>query len=126
MDKNYEGLKLERNQGILLRFENKLSSFLESNDKFKLDKEFDLLRRKIDEAKKEMMQLQNNLGFFAHVDEKNPMVKEVNKNIKRLEEQVESLKSKLSHGRQFVKNFNAPKEEPKEAQAENNEDNSEE
>ncbi|MCT4624490.1 MAG: DUF349 domain-containing protein [Schleiferiaceae bacterium] len=25
MDKNYEGLKLERNQGILLRFENKLS-----------------------------------------------------------------------------------------------------
>lgn len=113
IDKKFEGLKIEKNQGILMRFENKLSSFLESNDKFKLDKEFDLVRRKIDEAKKEMMQLQNNISFFAHVDDSNPMVKEVNKNISRLEEQVESLKAKLTHGRQFVKNFNTAAEEPK-------------
>lgn len=127
IDKKFESLKIEKNQGVLMRFENKLASFLDSNDKFKLDKEFDLVRRKIDEAKKEMMQLQNNISFFAHVDDSNPMVKEVNKNISRLEEQVESLKAKLSHGRQFVKNFNAAKEEPKaeEPNTENSEEKSE-
>ena len=60
-----------------------------------------------------MMQLQNNISFFAHVDDSNPMVKEVNKNINRLQEQVETLKAKLTHGRQFVKNFNSAQEEPK-------------
>lgn len=108
IDKKFESLKIEKSQGVLMRFENKLASFLENNDKFKLDKEFDLVRKKIDEAKKEMMQLQNNISFFAHVDDKNPMVKEVNKNIKRLEDQVEMLKAKLKHGRNFVKKFNEP------------------
>ena len=128
IDKKFEGLKIEKSQGVLMRFENKLASILEANDKFRLDKEFDLVRRKIDEAKKEMMQLQNNISFFAHVDDSNPLVKEVNKNINRLNEQVETLKAKLTHGRQFVKNFNSAAEEPKqdESKTETTEEKSEE
>ena len=128
IDKKFEGLKIEKHQGVLMRFENKLASILEANDKFRLDKEFDAIRRKIDESKKEMMQLQNNISFFAHVDDSNPLVKEVNKNINRLNEQVESLKAKLAHGRQFVKNFNSAAEEPKkdESNTETTEEKSEE
>ena len=74
------------------------------------------------------MQLQNNISFFAHVDDSNPLVKEVNKNINRLNEQVETLKAKLTHGRQFVKNFNSAAEEPKqdESKTETTEEKSEE
>ena len=111
IDKKFDSLKMERGQSILIRFENKINSFLESADQFKIDREFEIIRKRIDEVKKEMLQLQNNISFFAHVDENNPMVKEVNKNINRHQEQIEMLKAKLSHGRQVIKNFGKSKEE---------------
>ena len=54
------------------------------------------INKKIDETKDEIRQLENNLGFFHHVDENNPLVKEVHKNIERHKEQLEVWKAKLS------------------------------
>jgi hypothetical protein len=41
------------------------------------------------------MQLENNLQFFAHVDENNPLVQKVHKDIQGHKEQLKIWKEKL-------------------------------
>jgi len=64
-------------------------------DDRKLQNERFFISKKIDETKAEINQLENNLGFFQHVPDDNPMVKEVHNNINRHKEQLEVWKAKL-------------------------------
>jgi len=64
-------------------------------DERKLKNEHFFISKKIDETKHEINQLENNLGFFQHVDDSNPLVQEVHKNIARHKEQLEVWKAKL-------------------------------
>lgn len=60
-----------------------------------IEKERFFIRKKIDEVKSEINQLENNLGFFQHVADDNPMVMEVHKNINRHKDDLALWKSKL-------------------------------
>ena len=53
------------------------------------------VKRKADEVKSEINQLENNLGFFANAKPDNPMVKEVYKNIDQQKQNLEIWKQKL-------------------------------
>jgi predicted DNA-binding protein YlxM (UPF0122 family) len=53
------------------------------------------ISKKIEEVKAEINQLENNLGFFQHVNDKNPLVREVHKNIQKLKDDLELWKAKL-------------------------------
>ena len=53
------------------------------------------IRRKIDESKNEIRQLENNLQFFSNASEDNPLVKDVIKNINNHKESLETWKAKL-------------------------------
>ena len=79
----------------MIKFENKLSGMISRDDERKLKNEHFFISKKIDETKDEIRQLENNLGFFQHVDESNPLVKEVHQNIARQKEQLEVWKAKL-------------------------------
>ncbi len=94
LDEYFKKLKVNRKEASLIRFENKVHSLIDSENRRELDKQEDQLLRKIDEAKKELIQLENNIQFFAHVDEKNPIVREARKNIDRQKEQIELLIAK--------------------------------
>jgi predicted DNA-binding protein YlxM (UPF0122 family) len=87
---------LAKKESELIKFDNKLNSLVNQDDERKLRNEHFFISKKIDETKDEIRQLENNLGFFRHVDDSNPMVKEVHNNIAKHKEQLEVWKAKLT------------------------------
>jgi hypothetical protein len=67
-----------------------------------------MMRIPFEETRNEMLQLQNNLEFFKHVSDDNPMVKDVHKNIAKHKEEFELWKSKLTKLRNLCKPKPAP------------------
>ena len=54
------------------------------------------MRRKIDELNNEINQLENNIGFFSNNKKgENPFLKEVQKNIEKHKEELQTWKDKL-------------------------------
>ena len=95
LDDHFKKLKLNKREASLIRFENKIHSIIEGDNNREIGRFKDELRRKIEEARKELSQLENNMMFFAHADENNPIVKEAKRNVERARENVELLKQKL-------------------------------
>ncbi|MBT8263084.1 MAG: DUF349 domain-containing protein [Bacteroidia bacterium] len=95
LDSLFSKLDMNKNEAEMIKFENKLNTMVSQEDERKLKNEHFFISKKIDEAKNEIRQLENNLGFFQHVDESNPLVKEVHQNIARHKEQLEVWKAKL-------------------------------
>lgn len=96
LDVLFGKLDLGKKEAELIKFENKVSSMVSQEDERKLQNEQFFISKKIEESKGEIRQLENNLGFFQHVDDDNPLVKEVHSNIARHKEQLEVWKAKLS------------------------------
>ncbi|KJD33612.1 chromosome segregation protein [Tamlana nanhaiensis] len=90
-------LDMEKNEVEMIKFENKLDTLsAASEDTRDLDNERAFIRKKIDEVKSQINQLENNLQFFTNVDDDNPLVKEVKNNIKAHKESLNLWKTKLS------------------------------
>lgn len=96
LDGIFTKLDLGKKERELIKFDNKLNTLVNREDERKLRNEHFFISKKIQETQDEIRQLENNLGFFRHVDDDNPMVKEVHKNIARHKEQLEVWKAKLS------------------------------
>jgi hypothetical protein len=95
LDEFFEKLDLDKKQTELIKFENKLNSIASEEDDRKLKNEEFFISKKVGEVRDEIRQLENNLLFFKHVKDDNPLVKEVNKNIDRQKEQLETWIEKL-------------------------------
>ncbi len=95
LDEVFAKLDLNKKEAEMIRFENKLNTLVSQENERKLKNEHFFISKKIDETKHEINQLENNLGFFQHVDDSNPLVQEVHKNIARHKEQLEVWKAKL-------------------------------
>ena len=61
-----------------------------------MDNERQFIRKKINEVKAEINQLENNLQFFQNVNDDNPLVKEVHKNIDKHKKDLDLWKIKLN------------------------------
>ena len=85
----------------MIKFENKIYRFNTSENNRDLDNERIFIRKKIDEIKGKINQLENNLQFFTNVDDKNPLVKEVHKNIKSHEDAIKLWINKLQKIKEF-------------------------
>lgn len=97
LDELFSGLKIEKNEVEMIKYEAKLEDLSNTNDSDKnLDNERLFIRKKIDELKSQINQLENNLQFFTNVDDENPLVKEVHNNIKDHKQHLKLWKSKLS------------------------------
>ncbi|WP_282124024.1 DUF349 domain-containing protein [Algibacter mikhailovii] len=88
-------LKVEKTEAEMIKYENKLDNLNASDDNRNLDNERTFIRKKIDEVKGQINQLENNLQFFTNVNEDNPLVKEVHTNIKNHKATLDLLKAKL-------------------------------
>jgi len=104
LDTIFDKLDLGKKETELIKFENKLNTMVSQEDDRQLQNEQFLIAKKIEDSKIEIRQLENNLGFFQHVDSNNPLVKEVHSNIARHKEQLELWKAKLSKIRTAIKN----------------------
>lgn len=95
LDDLFEKLDLDKKQIELIKFENKLNSFVSEEDDRKLKNEEFFISKKVGEIKNEIRQLENNLLFFKHVKDDNPLVKDVNNNISKQKEQLDTWVEKL-------------------------------
>lgn len=96
LDSLFDSLKMDKEEAEMLKFENKLENLSNAKDSRFLDNERSFIRKKLDEVKGEINQLENNLLFFKHVKDDNPLVKEVHNNINKHKESLALWKTKLS------------------------------
>jgi len=95
LDVLFGKLDLDKKQTELIKFENKLNALTSAEDDRKLINEEFFISKKVGEVKDEIRQLENNLLFFKHVKDDNPLVKEVHNNIAKHKEQLETWIEKL-------------------------------
>nr|WP_051286424.1 DUF349 domain-containing protein [Salinimicrobium terrae] len=95
LDQAFDKLDLDKKQSEMLKYENKVQALENSDDSKKLNNEHYFLTKKIEETKAEIRQLENNLQFFSNVDDKNPLVQDVHKNIQNQKDQLKIWKEKL-------------------------------
>lgn len=95
IDALYGKLNMNKADTELLKYENKLEAMTNTSDNRALNNEHNFIRKKISEIKSELNQLENNLLFFSNVDDNNPLVKDVYKNIDRHKNELSLWKSKL-------------------------------
>ena len=95
LDELFNKLKMDNSEIEMIKFENKLENLSQPDDTRLLDNEHNFIRKKIDEVKAEINQLENNLQFFSNIDEDNPLVKEVLNNIEKHKESLNVWEEKL-------------------------------
>nr|WP_299174322.1 DUF349 domain-containing protein [uncultured Allomuricauda sp.] len=95
VDALFKKLGVSRQQSELLKYGDKMQQLVKADDDFAINNERAFIRKKIDESKSEIRQLENNLQFFSNASEDNPLVKDVVKNIDRHRESLETWKAKL-------------------------------
>ena len=78
----------------LMKYSDKIEQLAKSENERAIAHERTFIRRKINEAKNELRQLENNLEFFSSSEE-NPLMKEVMKNIERHKGALATWEAKL-------------------------------
>jgi hypothetical protein len=95
IDQLFDKLDLDKNEAAFIKFKNRIESFLASDDMKKIFHERDIIRKRMDDIRKEITQLDNNLGFF-NVSDDNPLVKDVKNKIENHKENLKLWKKKLN------------------------------
>ncbi|MFH6605069.1 DUF349 domain-containing protein [Maribacter algicola] len=88
-------LNVSRQESELLKYGNKIKRLAKAEDSGAIQKERTFIRRKIDESKNEIRQLETNLQFFSNASEDSPIVQDVIKNIDAHKEALTEWKAKL-------------------------------
>lgn len=96
IDGLFSNLDMDKNEVEMAKFENKLEELNAAEDSKHLDNERAFISKKIDEVKGQINQLENNLQFFTNVDDDNPLVRDVHKNIKRHKQELALWETKFS------------------------------
>ena len=101
LDELFGKLDMGRAETEMIKYENKLNALANKEDDRALRNEQLFIRKKIDETSAEIRQLENNLQFFKNVDQNNPLVKEVYKNIAKHNDSLKLWKTKLQKLKQL-------------------------
>lgn len=89
IDALFQKVGVSKQESELLKYGNKIQQLKnEDNQERVIQNERAFIRKKIDESKTEIRQLENNLEFFSNASESNPLVQDV---IKRVEQHKEAL-----------------------------------
>ncbi len=95
LDSKFAEIDMDRQESQRIRFENKMENLVDQGGDYQLRKEKDFLNRKLDEARKELAQLETNINFFSSSSASNPFVKEAEKNIEKQKRVIEDLQQKI-------------------------------
>jgi hypothetical protein len=100
ISKLFTKLGLNEDELNSLKYTNKIQEL--SKDPRALNNEISFVRKKIDEIKSEINQLENNLQFFSNVTDDNPMVVDVRNKIERHKIQLQQWTKKLSNIKKVI------------------------
>ena len=100
LDGFYSKLGLDKEALDDLKYTLKLETLAQDQKSF--NNEVVFLRKKMDDIKSEINQLENNLQFFSNVDDDNPLVKEVHKNIEKHKAALQTWTVKYSKIKKLI------------------------
>ena len=96
LDKHYGNLDIKGEEKTKVMFEARLNTIKGSGNSATLfAKEKEAIRNDIEKIKQEIIQFENNLGFFANSKGANALKDQVEANIAKEKEKIEALKTKL-------------------------------
>lgn len=101
LDQVFKSIDISRKDAEMMKYQNKLQDLDEATDHKKIKREVSFLRKKIDETKSEINQLENNLQFFSTDNKDNPLVKDVYTKIEKRKEDLDMWKTKLDQIRKL-------------------------
>ena len=102
IDEKYQAIDLDQQEKDRMLYLAKVEAiYLSPNKDKEIDQENFALRKRIDEKIKEKHQVENNLSFFAHADDNNPLLKNVRVKLDGIESDIKQLKSQLTLLNQF-------------------------
>ncbi len=113
LDAIFKKLDVSRQESELLKYGNKIQQLAKADDNRAISNERTFIRRKIEESKTEIRQLENNLQFFSNASEDNPLVKDVIKRVETHKQSLETWKAKLKNLNIMENNLNKEVEEEK-------------
>ncbi|WP_394970847.1 DUF349 domain-containing protein [uncultured Croceitalea sp.] len=119
IDALFKKLDISRQEAELLKYGDKIKQLAKSDNNRAISNERIFIRRKIDESKNELRQLETNLQFFSNASEDSPVVQNVVKDINRHKEALETWKNKLKNLNVMENKLN---KEAEEAEEKNNEE----
>ncbi len=123
LDAIFKKLDVSRQESELLKYGNKIQQLANADNDRAIANERSFIRKKIDESKNDIRQLENNLLFFSNASEDNPMVKDVVKKVENHKEALETWKAKLKKLNVLQHNLHKePEEIPEETKADSSEE----
>ena len=114
---------VSKQESELLKYGNKLQQLSnDENQERAIQNERAFIRKKIDESKTEIRQLENNLEFFSNASETNPLVLDVIKRVNQHKESLNAWKSKLKKLNILKNNLNKEVEKSEDTEEANTEE----
>ncbi|MEP2279615.1 DUF349 domain-containing protein [Maribacter sp.] len=112
IDALYQKCGVSKQESELLKYGNKIQQ-LSNNDNQEraIQNERSFIRKKIDESKDEIRQLENNLQFFSNASESNPLVQDVIKRVNQHKESLAAWNAKLKKLNILKNNLHKEEEE---------------
>ncbi len=108
---------VSKQKSELLKYGNKIQQLSnDDNQERAIQNERAFIRKKIDESKTEIRQLENNLEFFSNASETNPLVQDVIKRVNQHKEALDAWKGKLKKLNILKNNLNKEVEESEEVE----------
>ncbi|CAM4286843.1 DUF349 domain-containing protein [Zobellia nedashkovskayae] len=95
LDGIFKKLDIDRQESELLKYGNKIQELANADNERAIQNERSFIRKKIEESKGEIRQLETNLEFFSNASEDNPLVRDVIKRVESHKETLETWKAKL-------------------------------
>ncbi len=96
IDALFQKMDISQQESELLKYGNKIQQLKQDdNQERAIQNERSFIRKKIEESKNEIRQLETNLQFFSNASEDNPIVQDVIKKVESHKEALESWKAKL-------------------------------
>ncbi len=96
IDSKYDALDMDQSEKEDLLLKSRIETIMSSqNSEDLLFKERDRIRKRISKVNDEIIQLENNLGFFGKGSDNNPLVLDVKKKIEKAKKEKEKLQATL-------------------------------
>jgi hypothetical protein len=95
LDKHYQAMKMGKQERDKMEFKSRIENLKSGDNDRQLDREERFLRDKMGKLNAEVIQLENNLGFFASSKGADVLKKEVEKKIQQAKDEIQGIEQKL-------------------------------
>lgn len=118
LDALFRKLNVGAEEVEILKYGDRIADLAKEEDSYAIEKERQFIRKKIEEVKGEIRQLENNLNFFSEPSEENPLVKEVLVNLEKKKKGLENWKAKMKKLNIMRNSLNSEAESAENSEAE--------